>query len=57
MFSKQLHKATNTGMSKKSMKEKISERFNQRQREAIDRKEQRELERNKDYQPEHPDNN
>ena len=44
-------------MSKKSMKEKISERFNQRQREAIDRKEQRELERNKDYQPEHPDNN
>jgi len=41
----------------KSLNDKIQERFNQRQREAIDKREQRELERNPDYQPEHPDNN
>ena len=43
-------------MCKKSMKDKIAERLNQRQREAIDKREQRKLERNPDYQPDHPDN-
>ena len=38
-------------MCRKSQAQKIQERFTQRQREAIDKKEQRELERNKDYQP------
>lgn len=37
---------------KKTQNDKIQERFNQRQRESIDKREQRELERNKDYQPE-----
>jgi len=40
---------------KKSQKQKILERFNQRQREAMDKREQRELERNKDYQPRRED--
>jgi hypothetical protein len=43
-------------MPRKSLNAKIAERFAQRQRERMDRKEQRELERNKDYEPEHPDN-
>lgn len=42
---------------KKSQNDKIKERFAQRQREEIDRREERQLERNKDYQPRHPDDN